>query len=297
MTRLCSVEGCGRPHKSKGYCGPHAERVRAYGDPRAGEPIKPNGQHLAYLRSIIGTTETDCIISPFGQDSLGYAKTVVLNGRIVRGHVAVTELAHGPHPRDRPMAAHSCGKGQTGCVNPNHLRWATGSENAMDKLLHGTSNRRANSALNLLTEDAVRYIRKMNGVIEHADLARAFGLTVGAVRNVLHRSIWGHVDDGEDDVDPIGRVPLSREQRQVMEMLAQLGDAGMTLASLRNNWNFSAAQTKALGRKGVVDRFRRGQFFAVRINDYGRKRLAFVPPQFAPVKTKRPASALGRAGQ
>lgn len=31
--RVCSIEGCGKPHDSKGYCGMHAQRVRRYGDP------------------------------------------------------------------------------------------------------------------------------------------------------------------------------------------------------------------------------------------------------------------------
>jgi hypothetical protein len=33
MTKLCCIEGCGRPHDSLGYCGMHAQRVRRYGDP------------------------------------------------------------------------------------------------------------------------------------------------------------------------------------------------------------------------------------------------------------------------
>lgn len=32
-TRLCSVDGCGREHQSKGYCGMHYVRVRKYGTP------------------------------------------------------------------------------------------------------------------------------------------------------------------------------------------------------------------------------------------------------------------------
>lgn len=37
--RTCSVDGCGRPHKSKGYCGPHHARLLKTGDVRADLPI------------------------------------------------------------------------------------------------------------------------------------------------------------------------------------------------------------------------------------------------------------------
>ena len=40
MGRVCSIEGCGRPHKAKGYCGAHYHRVVATGDARPDEPIR-----------------------------------------------------------------------------------------------------------------------------------------------------------------------------------------------------------------------------------------------------------------
>lgn len=30
--RVCSIEGCGKPHKAGGYCSMHAQRLRRYGD-------------------------------------------------------------------------------------------------------------------------------------------------------------------------------------------------------------------------------------------------------------------------
>lgn len=37
---MCSVEGCERPHKARGYCAAHYKRVLATGDPRPDEPIR-----------------------------------------------------------------------------------------------------------------------------------------------------------------------------------------------------------------------------------------------------------------
>lgn len=40
---MCSVEGCARPLKSRGYCAAHYKRVLAHGDPRADVPIREVG--------------------------------------------------------------------------------------------------------------------------------------------------------------------------------------------------------------------------------------------------------------
>lgn len=41
-TRACSVEGCDRPHRAKGYCGLHYFRVWKHGDPTVN--LKPGGR-------------------------------------------------------------------------------------------------------------------------------------------------------------------------------------------------------------------------------------------------------------
>ena len=38
--RLCSVPGCGRPHKAQGYCPAHYKRYVATGDPEPSRPIR-----------------------------------------------------------------------------------------------------------------------------------------------------------------------------------------------------------------------------------------------------------------
>lgn len=38
--RICTVEGCDKPYRSKGYCNPHYLRSRIHGDPLGGEPMR-----------------------------------------------------------------------------------------------------------------------------------------------------------------------------------------------------------------------------------------------------------------
>ncbi len=38
--KTCSIEGCDRPHKARGYCAAHYKRFLIYGDPRPDIPIR-----------------------------------------------------------------------------------------------------------------------------------------------------------------------------------------------------------------------------------------------------------------
>jgi hypothetical protein len=82
----------------------------------------------------------DCFIWPYGRDSYGYAR----RGSLIV-HTQICIITHGPRPADHFDAAHSCGNGHLGCINPKHLSWTTHSENVKagitenTKLLHSVS--------------------------------------------------------------------------------------------------------------------------------------------------------------
>ncbi len=48
--RVCVVEGCGRPHKARGYCKPHYRFFKRYEDPNAPvkAPTRTHGTHSSY---------------------------------------------------------------------------------------------------------------------------------------------------------------------------------------------------------------------------------------------------------
>lgn len=98
----------------------------------------------------------------------------------------VCEAVHGPAPSPHHEAAHTCGRGSSGCINPNHLRWATPTENQADKIEHGTSNRGERCAASRLTEDDVIEIRRLKGKMTQKEIAEIFGvnyITVGDIHN------------------------------------------------------------------------------------------------------------------
>jgi hypothetical protein len=109
-------------------------------------------------------------------------------------HRVMCLLAHGQPPSIEHVAAHSCGNGAGGCVNPRHLRWATASGNEADKVFHGTSNRGERSGSAKLTESEVRSIRSLEGRMTQQDIADKFGVHLMTVNSILRRRNWGWME-------------------------------------------------------------------------------------------------------
>lgn len=136
---ICSVDGCTALTKQRRrMCGAHYQRKLKYGDPLAGGT--PKGALERFLRDRASYTGDDCLKWPFGDKGNGYG-SLDFEGRKTTASNAMCTLAHGRRPSAKHEAAHSCGNGHLGCVNPRHLRWATRRENVHDAIRHGTQSR------------------------------------------------------------------------------------------------------------------------------------------------------------
>lgn len=189
--RICSVEGCGKKHVARGFCRAHLWRWRKYGDPLAGRT--PVGVPLKWLRSHIDHQGEDCLPWPFAKFSDGYAE-VVFDGRPVKAARVMCIMAHGNSPEASLDAAHSCGNGHLGCVNPRHLRWATRSDNLMDRVEHGTANRGIKNGAAKLTNQDVIAIRKLEGRMNQGTIAKTFGVSATAVWMIHTRKNWAWLE-------------------------------------------------------------------------------------------------------
>lgn len=142
IPRLCSIPNCGKPVYGHGWCCGHNRRWRLYGSPLGGRTTP--GELLRYYTETVlpHADKTNCLAWPFGRSTKGYGK-IWIDGRSFIVSRLACEAINGPPPTPEHEAAHNCGKGHEGCVNPLHVRWATRTENFADKLIHGTSNRGA----------------------------------------------------------------------------------------------------------------------------------------------------------
>lgn len=191
VSRICSIDGCCKPAcNSRGWCVAHYSRWRRYGDPLAGRV--PHGEASRWLLDHVTFSSDDCLIWPFARMHTGYGR-VWLNGRLQVASRAMCELAHGNPPSRNYYAAHSCGKGRDGCVNPKHLSWKTRLENEADKRAHGTVARGEKNGRAKLSDADVMRIRELAGAVPQKELAAMFGVSPSLISMVIagHRRKGG----------------------------------------------------------------------------------------------------------
>lgn len=198
-TKKCSVEGCEKNKDTKGFCPKHYNMWKKYGDPLK-TPQWDFGAGVRWLEEYKNYDGDDCLIWPFGScgrprisGAKGYGQST-LNGKNLGAHVHMAILVYGDRRSEGYIVAHACGKGHEGCCAPRHLRWSTHKENTADRYLHGTVPFGSFHPLARLTEEDVREIRRMKGVVSATRLAEKFGVGKTTVNNVLHRRTWCHVD-------------------------------------------------------------------------------------------------------
>ena len=192
VLRTCSIDGCERPSRARGWCVAHWDRWHHHGDPLAGGINR--GEAIAFLQAAMSSETDECVIWPFARDSAGYGK-VRIDGKTRTVSREVCIAIHGEPPTPKHDAAHNCGKGHLGCINHRHLTWKTRTENQADRLIHGTSNRGERCGTAKLTEGEVRVIRRLYGTKPLREIAEHFGVTCQTVYDIHRRKKWGWMAD------------------------------------------------------------------------------------------------------
>jgi hypothetical protein len=190
----CSIDGCSKPHKSRGWCMSHYSRWLRHGSPVGGSTS--TGAAIRYLDEVVMAYDGDeCIAWPFSLNPSGYGRVKVPGSNKITGaHRLICEKVNGPPPSPEHLAAHSCGKGHEGCVTKRHLSWKTPSENQLDRIVHGTDGRGEKNPRARLTADAVRQIRALSGVISHEKLGRQYGVSRPTIGLIMNRTNWGWLE-------------------------------------------------------------------------------------------------------
>lgn len=186
---ICAVAECARPSRKRGWCGKHYQRWVSHGNP---ETILTNyGMDTAerFWSKVDRGGPDDCwpwMASTF-QDGRG--KFWLDGANRVASRVA-WELENGPITAD--VVRHRCDNPP--CCNPAHLVPGTVLENVMDRVTRGRGAR--GEAINnaVLTEDRVVALlaRRTEGA-SYGRLAAEFGVSAGAVRDIVKRRTWRHV--------------------------------------------------------------------------------------------------------
>lgn len=184
----CSIENCDRPYMAKGYCNAHYQSYYKYGDPIKAQRAKTNwGDTDRFIEDKVLSYDSDeCLLWPFALNNRGYG--------LYKGQVAsryICSLFNG-EPFEGAEAAHSCGNGHLGCVNPKHLRWATTEENLEDRKRHGRMKTGEAAPQSKLTLEQVREIRSLKGVRSGVDVAKMFHVRPGCITRIWKGQRWKH---------------------------------------------------------------------------------------------------------
>lgn len=227
--RLCSVPDCNKPHKGHGYCRKHLDRVRKHGCPdlqnqpidkctikgcdnphaarglcsrhysnlrRHGHPEKsstPKGAPAHYLTRLFdGDQLPACVFWPYARNDQGYGQLTWL-GRKTYAHRIACEHVNGPAPTPKHEAAHSCGNGHLGCVNPHHLEWKTSYENHQDRHTHGTVAHGDSHHGAKLKADDIPKIRALKGALSANRIGQQYGVHHMTIRDIFSGVTWKHV--------------------------------------------------------------------------------------------------------
>ena len=182
----CSIIDCQRPVRSKGYCNAHYLRWYRHGDPEHGEMLR--GTARDWLLKHVEHDGEECLIWPFARNSKGYPDVRFAGMEGMLAHRVMCVLAHGDPPEPKMDAAHSCGNGQTGCINPRHLSWKTRIDNHADKKRHGTQIWGDQIHFAKLTLEQAR-IAKYDGRSARF-FANAFGVSVAAINHLRAGRTW-----------------------------------------------------------------------------------------------------------
>lgn len=187
IKRLCSVEGCGKPHKSRGWCMSHYSMVRRNGAP---SPSTRRPESTILLEKVLAeAVPGPCVLWPFHVGNNGYG-LLSYKGKQVGAHILMCAKFHGPKPTPQHEAAHECGVRL--CFSPHHISWKTRAGNVADMIRHGTIMRGETHYRAKLGDDDVRKIRRLHaeGFSHYPSLAKMFGITRGQVGMIIRRKSW-----------------------------------------------------------------------------------------------------------
>lgn len=139
--------------------------------------VRPS-RTFEWLKERVAHPGDDCLFWPFGRNWNGYGHLKPSGGPTVYAHRVMCELAHGEAPSPKHVAAHSCGRGSAGCVNPRHLSWKTARENQIDREQHGTERRKVWwTNKGAVPPEHIAQIIALKGKKNQREIASMFGIS------------------------------------------------------------------------------------------------------------------------
>jgi hypothetical protein len=146
-----------------------------------------------WLKERVGYQGDDCLLWPFAKNYNGYGNLKYAEGKWTYAHRLMCIYAHGEPPAPKSVAAHSCGNGGKGCVNPRHLSWKSNAANQKDRHAQGTFRANDRGRTGKLTPKQVLEIRALKGKINQRLIGKRFGVSFQCISMIHQGKTWTQV--------------------------------------------------------------------------------------------------------
>jgi hypothetical protein len=130
----CSVDGCSETSWCRGWCNPHYQRWKRYGEPTAGGEFRRSGDRFWNKVDKSG----DCWLWTAFKDKRGYGQ-FSLDGKLLYAHRHSYTLANPDEDLTGMSIDHQCHN--SSCVNPEHLRAVTHKQNLEHRVGANSNNK------------------------------------------------------------------------------------------------------------------------------------------------------------
>ncbi|TXI24598.1 MAG: helix-turn-helix domain-containing protein [Nitrosomonas sp.] len=189
----CSIPGCAKPARTRGWCSAHYQRWWAHGDPLSGRrPERPRGltEAEAFAWFMPGDPPAEGCWDWTAGTSRGYGQ-FNMNRKPVLAHVVSYRIYCGDtedlcvlHWCDRPI-----------CVQPLHLHLGDRDLNnreARERGLTTIGSRGEQNPAAKLTEAEVLWVKRQAGMTQ-AQMAERLGVSGSTISDILHERTWAFV--------------------------------------------------------------------------------------------------------
>lgn len=207
--------------------------------------VKEDAPSKRWLEQHLDHAEREfCLIWPLTRAQNGYPTAGKNNA--IRPHRIMCEHRNGPPPTPSHQAAHSCGKGHLGCVNPWHLNWKTPAENQIERFqLQGAPMPRYR-----LRPEQVDEIRSMKGRERTVETAARFQCSEANIRQIQSGKTWKvesqHIRQfTSEEVALIRTTPW--QQRSARQWAQQFGVKRSTIDRIRGGLTYRYFKTTEPG--------------------------------------------------
>ena len=175
----CSIDGCDRKVKARGWCNMHWYRWRDHGDPLYRRKLATDWLHEIADRHASGWITVGCIPAPSAEHCGAYGGVSLPGRTYQKAHRYVLRRVLGEPPEDRPHALHTCR--MKACCNPAHLRWGSPEENMRDAVdrdaTHVTFRGNQNGNAKLTDEQVSEMLERYDAGESAYSIAPDFGVS------------------------------------------------------------------------------------------------------------------------